>query len=192
MGFIGGWVGALGYDLARDIERLPCEARNDPALLVFVRGPGARPSGALCRVPGRTGVRDRELLARALSPCPRHRRRGATDQGHHRETITGRLKPELQRVDLLRACWPPGSMTGAPKIKAMEIIEALEPTRRGWYAGSIGYLDIGGNMDLSVVSEPAAEWAEPSPRACDSPRPWTAGSRPPRASDCASAAPTRR
>jgi para-aminobenzoate synthetase component 1 len=97
-------------------------------------------------------------------------------------TVTARLRPEHQRVDLLRACWPPGSMTGAPKIKAMEIIEALEPTRRGWYAGSIGYLDIGGNMDLSVVirtavvaqgrvmvqfgggivadSEPAAEWAE--------------------------------
>jgi para-aminobenzoate synthetase component I len=97
-------------------------------------------------------------------------------------TVTARLRPEHQRVDLLRACWPPGSMTGAPKIKAMEIIEALEPTRRGWYAGSIGYMDIGGNMDLSVVirtavvaqghvmvqfgggivadSEPAAEWAE--------------------------------
>jgi anthranilate/para-aminobenzoate synthase component I len=73
-------------------------------------------------------------------------------------------------------------MTGAPKIKAMEIIEKLEPVRRGWYAGSVGYLDCRGNMDLSVVirtaivadgrvmvqlgggivadSEPAAEWAE--------------------------------
>lgn len=42
-------------------------------------------------------------------------------------------------------------MTGAPKVKAMEIIETLEPFRRGWYAGSIGYLDCRGNMDLSVV-----------------------------------------
>lgn len=66
-------------------------------------------------------------------------------------TVTARLSPETGVAELLRACWPPGSMTGAPKIKAMEIIERLEPLRRGWYAGSVGYLDCRGNMDLSVV-----------------------------------------
>lgn len=97
-------------------------------------------------------------------------------------TVQAQLPPRCGVDQLLRACWPPGSMTGAPKVKAMEIIETLEPLRRGWYAGSIGYLDCRGNMDLSVVirtaiiadgrvmlqlggavvadSDPAAEWAE--------------------------------
>lgn len=66
-------------------------------------------------------------------------------------TVRARLRPQCGLGELLRACWPPGSMTGAPKIKAMQIIEALEPLRRGWYAGSVGYLDCRGNMDLSVV-----------------------------------------
>ena len=54
-------------------------------------------------------------------------------------------------TDLLRACFPGGSVTGAPKIRAMEIIDDLEPTRRGIYTGSIGYLGFGGQMDLSIV-----------------------------------------
>lgn len=66
-------------------------------------------------------------------------------------TITARLRPDAQVSDLLRACWPPGSMTGAPKVRAMEIIDTLEPVRRGPYAGAIGYLDISGDLDLSVV-----------------------------------------
>lgn len=65
--------------------------------------------------------------------------------------IKALLKPELNAADLIKACWPPGSMTGAPKIRAMQIIESLEPTRRGPYAGAIGYVDVGGDMDLSVV-----------------------------------------
>ena len=97
-------------------------------------------------------------------------------------TVRAVLRPDRDVADLLRACWPPGSMTGAPKPKAMQIIEALEPVRRGFYAGSIGYIDCSGGMDLSVVirsavvaegrvmvqvgggivadSEPAGEWAE--------------------------------
>jgi para-aminobenzoate synthetase component I len=66
-------------------------------------------------------------------------------------TVRARLRPEATVADLLRACWPPGSMTGAPKVRAMEIIESLEPVRRGPYAGAIGYFDAGGAMDLSVV-----------------------------------------
>ncbi|MBC7993161.1 MAG: aminodeoxychorismate synthase component I [Rhizobacter sp.] len=66
-------------------------------------------------------------------------------------TIRARLRDDATLADLLRACWPPGSMTGAPKVRAMEIIESLEPVRRGPYAGAIGYFDAAGDMDLSVV-----------------------------------------
>ncbi len=66
-------------------------------------------------------------------------------------TIRARLRADASVADLLRACWPPGSMTGAPKVRAMEIIESLEPVRRGPYAGAIGYFDAAGDMDLSVV-----------------------------------------
>jgi para-aminobenzoate synthetase component 1 len=66
-------------------------------------------------------------------------------------TVQATLRDESSVADLLRACWPPGSMTGAPKVRAMQIIESLEPLRRGIYAGSIGYLDAGGDADLSVV-----------------------------------------
>ena len=66
-------------------------------------------------------------------------------------TVEAQLRAGLGPVDLLRACWPPGSMTGAPKLAAMQMIEALEPTRRGPYAGSIGFLDCRGHLDLSVV-----------------------------------------
>jgi para-aminobenzoate synthetase component 1 len=66
-------------------------------------------------------------------------------------TITAELRADADLVDVLRACWPPGSMTGAPKVHAMEIIENLEPVRRGPYAGAIGYMDVSGDMDLSVI-----------------------------------------
>ncbi|MGH7422143.1 MAG: aminodeoxychorismate synthase component I [Candidatus Methylomirabilales bacterium] len=66
-------------------------------------------------------------------------------------SILGRLRRGFDRIDLLRACFPGGSVTGAPKIRAMEIIEELEPTRRGIYTGSIGYLDLGGDLDLNIA-----------------------------------------
>ncbi len=65
--------------------------------------------------------------------------------------ILGRMRPDRDRIDLIRACFPGGSVTGAPKIRAMEIIEELEPTRRGIYTGSIGYLDFGGDLDLNIA-----------------------------------------
>lgn len=66
-------------------------------------------------------------------------------------TVRGRLLPDKNAIDLVRACFPPGSMTGAPKIEAMRILEGLEPFERGVYAGAFGWLDLGGAMDLSVV-----------------------------------------
>ncbi|MGL4204538.1 MAG: aminodeoxychorismate synthase component I, partial [Aeromonadaceae bacterium] len=71
---------------------------------------------------------------------------------HHLvSTITGELDPSYSATDLLRACFPGGSITGAPKIRAMEIIEELEPQRRSAYCGSIGYLSQHGRMDTSIT-----------------------------------------
>ncbi|WP_421283683.1 aminodeoxychorismate synthase component I [Aeromonas veronii] len=70
---------------------------------------------------------------------------------HHLvSTIHGELDAHWQGVDLLRACFPGGSITGAPKIRAMQIIEELEPQRRNAYCGSIGYLSQHGRMDTSI------------------------------------------
>ena len=66
-------------------------------------------------------------------------------------TVEGKLRQDKGRIDLLKACFPGGSITGAPKVRAMEIIDELEPTRRSIYTGSIGYLSFGGEMDLSIV-----------------------------------------
>ncbi len=97
-------------------------------------------------------------------------------------TVRGRLRSECDRVDLLRAAFPPGSMTGAPKIAAMQHLARIEPVRRGAYSGALGYLDARGGADLCVVirtllcrgshawlhvgggivldSDPRAEWEE--------------------------------
>ena len=66
-------------------------------------------------------------------------------------TIIGRLREDRDASDLIRATFPPGSMTGAPKIAAMRLIDRLEPVRRGVYSGAIGYFDVRGGLDLSVV-----------------------------------------
>ncbi|WP_259462035.1 chorismate-binding protein, partial [Enterobacter sp. R1(2018)] len=71
---------------------------------------------------------------------------------HHLvSTITATLPDTLQATDLLRACFPGGSITGAPKVRAMEIIEELEPQRRNAWCGSIGYISFCGNMDTSIT-----------------------------------------
>jgi para-aminobenzoate synthetase component 1 len=71
---------------------------------------------------------------------------------HHLvSTVVGVLSPEADAVDLVRASFPGGSITGAPKVRAMEIIAELEPSRRGVYCGSIGYLSVTGALDTSIV-----------------------------------------
>ncbi len=71
---------------------------------------------------------------------------------HHLvSSVTGRLASEKHAVDLLRGCFPGGSITGAPKVRAMQIIEDLEPHRRSVYCGAIGYIGFDGNMDLNIA-----------------------------------------
>jgi len=66
-------------------------------------------------------------------------------------SLEGRLKPELGAIDALRACFPAGTLSGAPKVRAMEIIEELEPARRGVYGGSVLYADFNGNLDSCIA-----------------------------------------
>lgn len=70
---------------------------------------------------------------------------------HLTSTIVGRLRRGKTNIDLLKATFPGGSITGAPKVRAMEIIDELEPTRRSVYTGSIGYLGFDDDMDISIV-----------------------------------------
>lgn len=65
--------------------------------------------------------------------------------------VKGQLRPELTAFDALRACFPAGTVSGAPKIRAMEIIAELEPDRRGPYAGAVGYFSYSGNLDTAIT-----------------------------------------
>ena len=101
---------------------------------------------------------------------------------HIVSNVEGTLKPGLNAIDVLRATFPAGTVSGAPKVRAMEIIDELEPVKRGVYAGAVGYLGFHGNMDVAIAlrtgvikdgklhvqagggvvadSDPAAEWQE--------------------------------
>ncbi|MFH2070605.1 MAG: anthranilate synthase component I [Elusimicrobiota bacterium] len=70
---------------------------------------------------------------------------------HMVSSVTGKLKPGRDAFDLFRACFPAGTVTGAPKIRAMEIISELEPSARGPYAGAVGYFSYSGNMDMAIT-----------------------------------------
>jgi len=79
---------------------------------------------------------------------------------HHLvSTVTGELAESQHALDLLRSCFPGGSITGAPKIRAMEVIEELEPHRRGIYCGSIAYIGFDGNMDSNIAIRTLVESA---------------------------------
>ena len=101
---------------------------------------------------------------------------------HIVSNVEGKLRPGLNAIDVLRATFPAGTVSGAPKVRAMEIIDELEPVKRGVYAGAVGYLGFHGNMDVAIAlrtavvkngtlyvqagggvvadSQPEAEWQE--------------------------------
>jgi anthranilate synthase component 1 len=70
---------------------------------------------------------------------------------HLVSTVVGEVSPEHSALDVLCACFPAGTLSGAPKVRAMEIIESLEPSRRGVYGGIVGYFDVAGDMDTAIA-----------------------------------------
>jgi len=70
---------------------------------------------------------------------------------HLVSALEGTLRKDLSAVDALAACFPAGTLTGAPKVRAMEIIEEMEPVRRGTYGGSVLYADFAGNLDSCIA-----------------------------------------
>ena len=70
---------------------------------------------------------------------------------HLTSQVAGDLRDDANAVDVLRATFPAGTVSGAPKVRAMEIIDELEPTKRGAYAGVVGYVDFSGNLDTAIA-----------------------------------------
>jgi anthranilate synthase component 1 len=70
---------------------------------------------------------------------------------HIVSNVTGELRDDLTALDALKACIPAGTLSGAPKVRAMEIIDEMEPTKRGPYGGAVGYFDFSGNMDTCIA-----------------------------------------
>jgi len=70
---------------------------------------------------------------------------------HIVSSVSGTLAPERDALDVLMSCFPAGTLSGSPKIRAMQIIDELEPTRRGLYGGAVCYLDLRGNLESCIV-----------------------------------------
>ena len=70
---------------------------------------------------------------------------------HIVSNVEGQMKNNLTAMDVLKATFPAGTVSGAPKVRAMEIINELEPTKRGVYAGAVGYLEFNGDMDVAIA-----------------------------------------
>jgi anthranilate synthase component 1 len=70
---------------------------------------------------------------------------------HIVSSVTGTLADDQGPIDVLAACFPAGTVSGAPKVRAMEIIDKLEPSRRGIYAGAVGYVDFSGTLDTCIT-----------------------------------------
>lgn len=76
---------------------------------------------------------------------------------HITSNVVGDLAPGRDAIDVLRATFPAGTLSGAPKVRAMQVIDALEPERRGVYGGAVGYLGFGGNMDVAIAIRTVVE-----------------------------------
>ena len=136
--------------IANMTQRLFMDSRKDPYdVFRYLRSHNPSPFGAylnygdfqiVCASPERfLQVRGGQVQTR---PVKGTRKRGKPDR---------KMREEVSLMDLIRAAFPGGSITGAPKIRAMEIIDELEHSRRGLYTGSIGYLSLDGSCDLNIV-----------------------------------------
>jgi para-aminobenzoate synthetase component 1 len=122
----------------RDLARALLESPKDRAENVMIADLVRNDLGRVCEA----GSVKAEMLCGLQSFATVH---------HLVSTLSGRLRPGCDRFDLLRALFPGGSMTGAPKIRAMQVIAGLEGEERGVYSGAIGHLSIDGDLDLNIV-----------------------------------------
>jgi hypothetical protein len=102
---------------------------------------------------------------------------------HIVSNVEGKLQAGPRRLDVLRATFPAGTVSGAPKVRAMEIIDELEPVKRGIYAGAVGYLGFNGDMDLAIairtaVLKDGSCTSRPAPASSPIPTPQSNGRKP--------------
>ena len=121
---------------------------SSPEMLVRVEGRHAVTHPiAGTRPRGRSEEEDRRLA----EELKRNEKEKAEHVMHLVSVVDGMLAEDRDRLDALVACFPAGTVSGAPKVRAMQIIQALEPSRRGLYAGAVGYLDFAGNLDFCIA-----------------------------------------
>ncbi len=123
-------------DLAHERDLLADE--KELAEHIMLVDLGRNDLGKVC-IPGSVGVDRRMFIVRYSHVM------------HIASRVTGKLHPSQNCIDVFRATFPAGTVSGAPKIRAMEIIDDMEPTRRGIYAGAVGYVDFAGNMDMCIA-----------------------------------------
>ena len=120
---------------------LACELLSDPKELaehVQLMDLGRNDVGRVAKV-GTVKVTDNMMIERYSHVM------------HIVSNVEGKLKPNMDAIDVLRATFPAGTVSGAPKVRAMEIIDELEPSKRGIYAGAVGYLGFNGDMDVAIA-----------------------------------------
>jgi anthranilate synthase component 1 len=122
--------GALAAELIGDPKE-----RSEHVMLVDL---GRNDLGRVCR-PGTVEVPEFAMVERYSHVM------------HIVSTVVGELREDQTAFDALAATFPAGTLSGAPKVRAMEIIEELEPTRRGLYGGTVGYFGFGGDMDMAIA-----------------------------------------
>ena len=148
--------------IANMTQRLFMDSRKDPYdVFRYLRSHNPSPFGAylnygdfqiVCASPERfLQVRGGQVQTRPVKVTEHFSVETYATVFHLVSTVRGKLREEVSLMDLIRAAFPGGSITGAPKIRAMEIIDELEHSRRGLYTGSIGYLSLDGSCDLNIV-----------------------------------------